>query len=73
MAGDRRGSRRDYKQEYNDLAVAIVGQTGLSAITEARKHLKMRDALYRIANLPQPGDAERLAYRMWRTATEALE
>lgn len=32
--------RRDYRQEYDALAHALVGETGLSAITEAGKHAR---------------------------------
>lgn len=39
---------RDYKQEYDALAHAIVGDTGLSAILEAGRHMKAMDALRHI-------------------------
>lgn len=41
MGGSYRGPKRDYEQEYNALARALVGDTGLSAIMEASKHRKM--------------------------------
>lgn len=45
---------RDYKREYDALAHALVGNTGLSAITEASKHAAMRAAMVALKSFPLP-------------------
>ena len=51
--------RRDYKGEYNALANALVGPTGLSAITEATRHRRLLDALREIARQMTSNELER--------------
>lgn len=51
-------SRRDYQQEYDTLAHALVGETGLSAITEAGKHATMRAATAALKSFPLPAQGK---------------
>ena len=65
---------RDYRQEYEALSRALVGDTGLSAIMEARRlrveNMLLRETLRDIAR--RPDRVEWRAAAMMAHAEEAL-